>query len=55
GFLRHMVRTIVGTLLMVGRNRLVPEGIEELFKGKKRTRLSPTAPARGLYLVKVIY
>ncbi|HNS05685.1 MAG TPA: tRNA pseudouridine(38-40) synthase TruA [Candidatus Saccharicenans sp.] len=55
GFLRHMVRTIVGTLLMVGRNRLAPEGIEELFKGKKRTRLSPTAPARGLYLVKVIY
>ena len=55
GFLRHMVRTIAGTLLMVGRNRLTSEGIEELFLGKKRTRLSPTAPAKGLYLVQVNY
>jgi tRNA pseudouridine38-40 synthase len=55
GFLRHMVRTIAGTIIMVGRNRLTPEEIEKLFQGKKRTRLSPTAPAKGLYLVKVNY
>ncbi|MDD8020492.1 MAG: tRNA pseudouridine(38-40) synthase TruA [Acidobacteriota bacterium] len=55
GFLRHMVRTIAGTLLMAGRNKLTPGGIEELFQGKKRTRLSPTAPAKGLYLVQVNY
>jgi len=55
GFLRHMVRTIAGTIIMVGRGRLTAGGIEELFQGKKRTRLSPTAPAQGLCLVKVNY
>lgn len=55
GFLRYMVRTIVGTLIMVGRGRLQPEDIETLFQEKKRTRLSPTAPAKGLCLVQVNY
>lgn len=55
GFLRYMVRTIVGTLIMVGRGRLKPEDIDTLFQGKKRTLLSPTAPAKGLCLVKVNY
>ncbi|MGB9907744.1 MAG: tRNA pseudouridine(38-40) synthase TruA [Candidatus Saccharicenans sp.] len=55
GFLRYMVRTIVGTLIMVGRGRLKPEDIDELFQQKKRTLSSPSAPARGLCLVRVIY
>jgi tRNA pseudouridine38-40 synthase len=55
GFLRYMVRAIVGTLLEVGRGRLDPEDIEGLFAGKKRTLASPTAPARGLCLMKVLY
>jgi tRNA pseudouridine38-40 synthase len=55
GFLRYMVRTMVGTLLEVGRGRIGPEHIEELFKGKRRTLASPTAPAKGLCLVKVKY
>ncbi|MGB9835548.1 MAG: tRNA pseudouridine(38-40) synthase TruA [Candidatus Saccharicenans sp.] len=55
GFLRYMVRTIVGTLIMVGRGKLKPEEIESLFQGKKRTPSSPTAPAKGLCLVKVNY
>ena len=55
GFLRYMVRTIVGTLLEAGRGKLEPSAIEELFAGKKRTLKSPTAPAKGLCLVKVIY
>lgn len=55
GFLRYMVRTIVGTLLEVGRGRLEPEAIDGLFAGKARTLASPTAPARGLCLERVIY
>jgi len=55
GFLRHMVRTIVGTLLEVGRGKVEPETIEDLFARKKRSLASPTAPAKGLCLMKVIY
>ncbi len=55
GFLRYMVRTIVGTLLEVGRGRIEPGAIEDLFAGKRRTLKSPTAPAKGLCLVKVVY
>jgi len=55
GFLRYMVRTIVGTLLEVGRGRIRPEKVEELFREKGRTLHSPTAPAKGLCLMKVSY
>ncbi|MFZ2053650.1 MAG: tRNA pseudouridine(38-40) synthase TruA [Candidatus Aminicenantales bacterium] len=55
GFLRYMVRTIVGTLLEVGRGKIEPRAIENLFAGNKRSLSSPTAPAKGLCLVKVIY
>jgi tRNA pseudouridine38-40 synthase len=50
-----MVRTMVGTLLEVGRGRIPVAAIEEIFRDKKRTLASPTAPAKGLCLVKVIY
>ena len=55
GFLRYMVRTIVGTLLEVGKGKLDPENIEEIFKKKRRSQAGPTAPAKGLCLMKVIY
>jgi tRNA pseudouridine38-40 synthase len=55
GFLRYMVRTIVGTLLEVGRGKLEPRAIEDLFARGRRSLRSPTAPAKGLCLVKVIY
>lgn len=55
GFLRHMVRTIVGTLLEVGRGKISPDRIETLFREKSRSLSSPTVPARGLCLVKVDY
>ncbi|UCE21821.1 MAG: tRNA pseudouridine(38-40) synthase TruA [Candidatus Aminicenantes bacterium] len=55
GFLRYMVRTMVGTLLEVGKGKLLPEQIEELFKKKERSLASPTAPAKGLSLLKVNY
>lgn len=55
GFLRYMVRTIVGTLLEVGRGRLEPEGIEEIFRRRDRSLAGPTAAAKGLTLVRVDY
>jgi len=55
GFLRYMVRTIVGTLLEVGRGKIPPDKIEALFRERSRSLSSPTAPARGLCLVKVDY
>ena len=55
GFLRYMVRTIVGTLLEVGKGKLSPEQIEDLFRKNKRSLASPTAPAKGLCLIEVNY
>jgi len=55
GFLRYMVRTIVGTLLEVGRGKIPPDKIDALFRERSRSLSSPTAPARGLCLVKVDY
>lgn len=55
GFLRYMVRTMVGTLLEVGRGRLRPEDVEDLFRTKDRSRAGATAAAKGLTLVRVDY
>lgn len=55
GFLRYMVRTIVGTLLEVGRGRMEPLQVEEIFRQNKRQLAGPTAPAKGLCLIKVNY
>lgn len=55
GFLRHMVRNLVGTLLEVGLGRRVPEALPELLRARDRSRAGPTAPARGLTLVGVCY
>ena len=55
GFLRYMVRTIVGTLLEIGRGKMLPNEIEEIFSDKKRKETTPTAPAKGLCLIEVKY
>jgi tRNA pseudouridine38-40 synthase len=55
GFLRYMVRTMVGTLLEIGRGRVSPGVIDDLFKGGKRSLDSPTAEPQGLCLIKVCY
>ena len=54
-FLHHMVRNIVGSLIMIGRNEKPIEWIAELMKAKDRNQAGPTALADGLYLVKVTY
>ncbi len=55
GFLRYMVRTIVGTLIEAGRDKMAPRQIEGAFRKKDRSLAGPTAPAKGLCLVKVKY
>ena len=55
GFLRHMVRTIVGTLVDVGRGRRTPESIDAVLAARDRSAAGPTAPACGLFLVAVEY
>jgi tRNA pseudouridine38-40 synthase len=55
GFLHHMVRNMVGTLVEVGRGKLEPCGIRRILEARDRTQAGPTAPARGLCLVKVEY
>ena len=55
GFLRHMVRNVVGTLLEVGAGRRPPGSLPELLAARDRTKAGPTAPARGLTLVRVDY
>jgi tRNA pseudouridine38-40 synthase len=55
GFLRHMVRAIVGTLVEVGAGRLQVAKIQALLEGGTREAAGPTAPAAGLCLVGVDY
>ena len=54
-FLRGMVRGIVGTLLWVGRGKLSLSGFEEVLRSKDRGQAGPSAPARGLCLIRVTY
>jgi tRNA pseudouridine38-40 synthase len=55
GFVHHMVRNIVGTLMEVGRGRLEPGDMLRILKARDRTLAGPTAPAQGLCLIKVEY
>ena len=55
GFLRHMVRNIVGTLLEVGKGRLKPADIAAILAAGDRSQAGPTAPAHGLFLKEVLY
>ncbi len=47
GFLHHMVRNIVGTLLEVGRGKREPSSLEALFASRERAEAGPTAPREG--------
>jgi tRNA pseudouridine38-40 synthase len=55
GFLRHMVRNMVGLLIGVGRGRVSLTELEEIIQSKDRSRAGVMAPAHGLYLRKVVY
>ncbi len=55
GFLKNMVRIIVGTLVSVGRGSLSPDDIPFLIESGDRTRAGSTAPPQGLCLMEVYY
>lgn len=55
GFLRGMVRALVGTMVEIGRGKAAPALLIELLKPGERRRAGPTAPAQGLFLVEVVY
>jgi tRNA pseudouridine38-40 synthase len=55
GFLHHMVRNMVGTLVEVGRGKLEPNDIIRILHARDRAMAGPTAPAQGLCLVRVEY
>jgi len=55
GFLRYMVRNIVGTLVDVGRGKLTPGDFKTVLESKNREQAGATAPPQGLFLVSVAY
>jgi tRNA pseudouridine38-40 synthase len=55
GFLYHMVRIIVGTLLEVGRGKLAPDDVARILAARERAAAGPTMPASGLCLMWIRY
>lgn len=55
GFLYNMVRSLVGTLLELGRGKLTLKELKAILEAKDRRHLGPTAPPQGLTLKKVFY
>ncbi|MDA9818300.1 tRNA pseudouridine(38-40) synthase TruA [Flavobacteriaceae bacterium] len=54
-FLHHMVRNIVGTLILVGREKIEPEEMQKILALKQRTKSGPNAPPHGLFFIGVDY
>jgi len=55
GFLKQMVRAIVGTLVEVGKGKISSEEFRRILESKDRKKAGPTAPAHGLFLKEVKY
>lgn len=55
GFLRYMVRNIVGTLIFIGEGKIEPNCVKTILEYEDRKKAYKTAPANGLYLKKVYY
>ena len=55
GFLRYMVRNIVGTIVEVGFGKISPDDVKQILASKDRTIAPATAPAHGLFLKRVKY
>lgn len=55
GFLKQMVRNMIGCLVEIGRGKLNPETVTELLASGDRTKAPATAPAKGLTLISVQY
>jgi len=55
GFLKFMVRNIVGSLVEVGRGKITPNGFQQILLSRDRSLAGATAPAHGLFLMNVDY
>jgi tRNA pseudouridine38-40 synthase len=55
GFLHHMVRNLVGTFVLTGKETIKPAEITSILEARNRSAAGATAPANGLYLVSVDY
>jgi tRNA pseudouridine38-40 synthase len=55
GFLKNMVRNLVGTILEVGKEKLTEKEFIQILQAKDRTKAKETAPAHGLTLIEVYY
>lgn len=55
GFLRFMVRNIVGTMVDVGLGKIAPQDMQGILQSKERARAGATAPPQGLFLITVTY
>jgi tRNA pseudouridine38-40 synthase len=55
GFLYNMVRSIAGTLINVGRGYWPVAQVSDILNAEDRTQAGPTAPAQGLFLMRVTY
>ncbi len=55
GFMRYMVRNIVGALVEVGRGNLTPEDFLRILEARDRSVAPPPAPPQGLFLKEVVY
>lgn len=55
GFLRYMVRNILGTVVLVGAGKLTAEDFSTILASKEREKAGPTAPSKGLFLRKIKY
>lgn len=55
GFLKQMVRSLVGTLVWIGSGKAKPEHVRDLLQSRERTEVGPTAPPHGLWLWDILY
>lgn len=55
GFLQYMVRNIIGTLVQIGRGQIGAADMPMILESGQRQAAGPTAPAQGLFLVRVMY
>ena len=55
GFLRYMVRTLIGTLIEVGNGKIAVDEIENIIESKDRSKAGPTSPPHGLFLIEAKY
>ncbi|MCP3875870.1 MAG: tRNA pseudouridine(38-40) synthase TruA [Desulfobacteraceae bacterium] len=55
GFLKNMVRNLIGTIVLVGLNKINVDDFKKILQAKDRAKAAPTAPAHGLFLNNVNY